>query len=223
MHAGAVHAEGVDPLLASWTAALGDDPDVLAAGRDLLARYAEPHRRYHDRRHLAEVLEALRSLCAGRPVPVEVGCAAWLHDAVHDGRDDDEERSAVLATQVLTSLGVAPAVVAEVARLVRMTLDHDPPPGDDAGALLSDADLAVLGADQERYARYAADVRAEYAHVDDDAFRAGRTTVLRSLLDRPRLFVTPEGRRRWEEAARRNLRDELTILGGAAASADRRP
>lgn len=218
-----MHAGGVDPLLASWTDALGTGPDVLAAGEDLLARYDEPHRRYHDRRHLAEVLAALRRLTAGQEVPAAVVCAAWLHDAVHDGRNDDEERSAVLATRLLTGLAVAPDVVDEVARLVRMTLTHDPAPDDVRGALLSDADLAVLGADPVRYARYAQDVRQEYAHVDDDAFRSGRTAVLRDLLDRPRLYVTEQGHALWDAAARRNLRDEISRLDSASVDAARQP
>jgi predicted metal-dependent HD superfamily phosphohydrolase len=207
----------VDPLLRSWTSALGTRPAVLAAGQDLLARYDEPHRRYHDRRHLAEVLAALDQLTA--EVPVDVVCAAWFHDAVHDGRDDDEQRSAELATRVLTGLSVAPDLVEEVARLVRMTLTHDPAPDDPAGALLSDADLAVLGAGPDRYARYAADVRQEYAHVDDEAFRLGRTAVLRSLLDRPRLYVTEAAHRWWDAAARRNLRDEISRLDGSSGGA----
>lgn len=213
----------MDPLLASWTVALGTRPAVVAAGRDLLARYDEPHRRYHDRRHLAEVLAALRRLTSGDGLPVAVVCAAWLHDAVHDGRDDDEQRSADLAARVLGGLAVAPDVVDEVVRLVRLTLTHDPAPEDLHGALLSDADLAVLGAAAARYDRYAADVRQEYAHVDDDAFRAGRTAVLRSLLDRPRLYVTEQGHRSWDTAARRNLRDEIRRLGGSSVGADLRP
>jgi predicted metal-dependent HD superfamily phosphohydrolase len=213
----------VDPLLASWTDALGTSPDVVAAGEDLLVRWAEPHRRYHDRRHLAEVLAALRQLTGGQETPREVVCAAWLHDAVHDGRDDDEERSAVLATEVLSRLAVGPSVVDEVARLVRLTVTHDPAPDDVSGALLSDADLAVLGSPPERYARYAADVRQEYAHVGDEAFRSGRTAVLRSLLERPRLYVTREGHRRWDAAARRNVRDEISALVAPSAGADPRP
>ena len=218
-----MHAGAVDPLLDSWTQALGDRPEVLAAGTDLLARYDQPHRRYHDRRHLAEVLGALRQLTGGHEVPVAVVCAAWFHDAVHDGRDDDEQRSADLATEVLRALSADPVVVDEVARLVRLTLTHDPSPEDVSGALLSDADLAVLGAAARRYERYAADVRREYAHVDDDAFRAGRTAVLRDLLDRPRLYVTQAGHRAWDAAARRNLRNEIRRLAGASAAADPRP
>ena len=211
----------MEPLLETWTSALDDRPEVLAAGREVLARYDEPHRCYHDRRHVADVLAALQVLTAGPPPPVVL--AAWFHDAVHDGRDDDEQRSADLATRVLQGLDVAPEVVEEVARLVRMTLTHDPAPDDTAGALLSDADLAVLGASADRYERYAADVRREYAHVSDDAFRAGRTAVLRALLDRPRLYVTDEAHCRWDAAARRNLRDEISRLDAASDDADRRP
>lgn len=218
-----MHAGGVDPLLRSWTDALGDGADVVAAGAAVLARYDEPHRRYHDRRHLTEVLAALQQLVDGGGVPVEVVCAAWFHDAVHDGRDDDEARSAELAVQVLRSLGATGVLPQEVARLVRMTLTHDPDADDRSGALLSDADLAVLGADPVRYARYAADVREEYAHVDEDAFRRGRTAVLRSLLDRPRLYVTAEGHRRWDSAARANLRDEIRRLAAASDAAGPRP
>jgi predicted metal-dependent HD superfamily phosphohydrolase len=56
-------------------------------------------------------------------------------------------------------------------------------------------------------------VRAEYAEVPDDLFRTGRAAVLRQLLGLPRLFATPEGRRRWESRARSNLAAELASLG----------
>lgn len=210
--------------MTAWTSALGRAPEVVRAGHDVVARYEEPHRRYHDRRHLAELLAALHALAGEGPVPPAVVCAAYFHDAVHDGGDDDEQRSAELATRVLTGLGLAPSLVAEVARLVLLTVTHDPDPHDVHGALLSDADLAVLGASHDRYARYAQDVRDEYAHVEDAAFRRGRALVLRTLLERPRLYVTEQAARWWEAAARRNLRGELSRLadpsdasGGAAA------
>ncbi|MDP9434853.1 MAG: hypothetical protein M3P93_06525, partial [Actinomycetota bacterium] len=106
-------------LLRRWTAALGTDPDVDAAGRGLLDRYAEPHRRYHDQTHLLEVLVRLEQM--SEPVPPGAVLGAFFHDAVYRGAPDDEERSAVLAAEVLAGLGVAPEVVDEVARLVRVT------------------------------------------------------------------------------------------------------
>jgi predicted metal-dependent HD superfamily phosphohydrolase len=204
----------VSALLQPWVDALGEGPDVRRAGEELLSRYAEPHRRYHDLRHLAEVLAALRTLGAGTAVPVVL--AAYWHDAVYDPRaPDNEARSAVLAGTVLGGLGLEAAAADEVVRLVLLTATHDPDPHDTAGGVLCDADLAVLGAPPARYRTYAADVRREYGHLDDEAFRAGRAAVLRDLLGRTRLFTTEPGRRRWDATARRNLQDELARLGAA--------
>ncbi len=204
----------VEALLEPWVDALGPAPEVRALGRDLLARWAEPQRRYHDRRHLAEVLAALKTLAAD--VPATVLCAAYWHDAVYDpAAADNERRSATLAAAGMARLGAPPPVVAEVVRLVLLTATHCPEPGDAAGSLLCDADLAVLGSAPERYLRYAADVREEYAHVGDDEFRRGRTAVLRGLADRTSLFSTEIGRGCWERPARANLRAELARLDAA--------
>jgi predicted metal-dependent HD superfamily phosphohydrolase len=202
-------------LLAAWRQALGPSPEVFAAGRDLVGRYAEPHRRYHDSRHLADVLRALDTVSEGADVPAAVVLAAYFHDAVYEGTGADEQRSADLAAAVLRSVGRPDAEVDEVVRLVLLTVTHDPADGDVPGSLLCDADLAVLGAAPERYRQYAADVREEYGHVDDADFRRGRAAVLRVLLDQPELFRTPVGRRRWELPARRNLQQELARLGAA--------
>jgi predicted metal-dependent HD superfamily phosphohydrolase len=78
--------------------------------------------------------------------------------------------------------------------------------------VLCDADLAILAAPPAAYAAYTAAVRQEYHFVPDDAFRAGRAAVLRRLLELPRLFRTPYGRRAWEATARYNLTGELEML-----------
>ena len=179
----------------------------------LLAAYADPGRGYHDTRHLTEVLDRLDELAgAGAPFDgVQVGLAAWFHDAVYDGRPGAEERSAQWAETALAA-HAPPGQVAEVARLVRLTQNHRPTPDDRNGCALSDADLAILSAPADRYAEYAADVRREYALVSDADFRAGRAGVLADLLDRPHLFHTEYARERWESAARANVEAELSRL-----------
>jgi predicted metal-dependent HD superfamily phosphohydrolase len=204
-------------LLVRWSRALPDAPRDAAdhVGRDLLARWTEPHRSYHDGTHLRAVLDAVDELAAGADDADAVRLAAWFHDAVHAGRAGEDERaSAELAERVLPALGLAPARVAEVSRLVRLTATHDPVDGDANGAVLCDADLAVLGGDPAGYAGYAARVRAEYRHVPDEAFAAGRAAVLRDLLAHQPLYRTTEGRRRWEGAARSNLAAEIRTLDG---------
>ena len=210
---------GPDDLLAAWTGAFG--PIATAVGRDLLERYAEPHRRYHDTAHLRAVLQTLRRLHPAGELPIAVLAAAFWHDAVYDPTAaDNEPRSADLAAEALTGLGWEPALVTEVRRLVLLTAHHAPAPDDELGALLCDADLAVLASGADVYARYAAGVRAEYAHLGDEGFRAGRAAVLLRLLARPRLFTTGPGRRLWEVAARRNVAAELALLSAPSVAAD---
>ncbi|UQX02292.1 hypothetical protein [Streptomyces sp. RerS4] len=205
-------------LRARWhatTAAAGADPaaDPGPYADRLLTAWAEPQRRYHTTAHLADVLARIDVLAPHAADPAAVELAAWFHDAVYrPDRSENEERSAALAERALPELGVDPARVAEVARLVRLTVTHDPAPGDTNGEVLCDADLAVLAGAPDAYAAYAAAVRAEYGFVPDDAFRTGRAAVLRQLLALPRLFRTPYGATHWEAPARRNLAAELAEL-----------
>ena len=195
------------PLLTRWNAVL---PGHDALFLDLLDRWGEKHRKYHGRTHLLAVLEALDLLTEPADPPRTVLLAAWFHDAVYRGiAGQDEEESARLAEDRLAYEGLPAAEVDEVARLVRMTADHRPESGDGAAALLSDADLSVLGGTPDAYARYLAAVRQDFAHIGDDDFAAGRAAVVRQLLQLEPLFHTPRGRELWLEAARRNLRAEL--------------
>jgi predicted metal-dependent HD superfamily phosphohydrolase len=177
----------------------------------LEAAYADPGRGYHDLMHLAEVLGNVDELMTeDDPAREAVLLAAWFHDAVYEGRDDDEERSARLAEEELG--GLTPDLAAEVARLVRLTRTHRPADDDRTGMVLCDADLAILAAGEERYAEYVRGVRSEYAHVSDADFAAGRSAVLQDLLAKPTLFHLPAARHRWEERARRNVQRELAGL-----------
>ena len=188
---------------------------VDALVEQLLLAYADPTRGYHDLRHLAEVLDHVDQLAAEAAHPDAVRLAAWFHDAVYTataGPGADEEASAQLAERRLADSGVDALTVAQVARLVRLTATHQPDDGDADGAVLCDADLAVLARDPAGYADYVAGVRREYAHVPEPDFRRGRAAVLRELAAAPSLFRTAAGRDLWEQPARRNVAAELAEL-----------
>ncbi|KSU76777.1 Predicted metal-dependent phosphohydrolase, HD superfamily [Pseudarthrobacter enclensis] len=195
------------PLLNRWnTIMAGHDALFL----DLLDRWSEPHRHYHGCTHLLSVLEALDLLTEPAGPPRTVLLAAWFHDAVYRGAaGQDEEESARLAEDRLTHAGLPDQEVDEVARLVRLTSDHRPEPGDTDGTLLCDADLSILGGGPEEYDRYVAAVRKDYAHIGDADFAAGRAAVVRHLLDLDPLFHHPRARDLWQDAAHRNLEGEL--------------
>jgi predicted metal-dependent HD superfamily phosphohydrolase len=189
------------------------EPPPEQYGDALLRRWSEPQRHYHTVEHLAAVLGHIDVLEEYADDAVAVRLAAWFHDAVYlPDRSENEERSARLAERALPEAGVPAERTAEVARLVRLTTGHDPAPDDRDGQVLCDADLAILAAPPSAYAAYTAAVRAEYHFVPSDAFREGRSAILRQLLALPSLFHTPHGREKWEATARYNLTAELEML-----------
>ena len=208
-------------------ARLGGDPvaaDVDA--RELLARYAAPDRRYHDTAHVTQVVRDADRLSAALGLDARdravVALAACAHDVVYERRAGaDEQASAEWAAGRLAAAGVEQGDVRRVVDLVLATADHHARPGDLLAAALMDADLAVLGSDEEGYAAYVAAVREEYAALDDDAWRVGRAAVLRSLLGQQPLYRCEPAHRLWEAAARENLQRELADLeaGGFGAAA----
>ncbi len=192
-------------LRESWARLL---PDAAHVCEDLLQRWAEPHRHYHDQRHLYSMLVALEFLGAATPEML----AAWFHDAVHEHNPPhDEVSSAALTVELLDGL-LATSEIVEVQRLVLLTIDHRPAPEDAAGCKLADADLAILGSSPLRYAESVRDIRLEYATCSDDEFRRGRAEVLQGFLARDPLFHTVAGQERWQGSARRNIGAELATL-----------
>ncbi|MFI7675693.1 hypothetical protein [Actinophytocola sp. NPDC049390] len=178
---------------------------------ELAARYAEPHRKYHNLTHVRQVVRDAVALTEGRDRAL-VALAAWAHDVVYDGRQGEDERaSAAWARANLTAVRLGEEDVARVEGLVLATAEHTAPPGDRTAQALLDADLAVLAAPPADYERYRRAVRAEYAHVTDEQWRVGRAAVLRSLLDKDPLYRLAH---HWETAARRNLAAELAASEG---------
>ena len=117
------------------------------------------------------------------------------------------------ADEALTAAGVPQAAVSEVARLVRLTRGHGPA-ADEAGRLMCDIDLSILGRAVEEFDAYERRIRAEYMWVPEEAFRHGRARILEGLLRRDPLFQTDTFHRRFESSARANLRRALAALAG---------
>ena len=182
--------------------------------QELLDAYAEPHRHYHDSRHIEA---CLRELAAVEGLTADerrvLDYAIWWHDAIYDpARSDNEERSAILAERDLAHIDVDPATRETVARLIHLTRDHKVEPDDRLGALLVSIDLSILGRPAAEYDAYAAAIRAEYAHVPEEMYRPGRAAVLTRFLAAPVIYPDPGFRRRYEEQARANITREIARL-----------
>lgn len=181
--------------------------------------YRASDRHYHGLAHI-EALRALAGEYRGNLAdPDAVEAAIWFHDAVYDSRrSDNEERSAALAAEKLSSL-TDPARLSRIVKMIEATATHALPDlGDGAArqdcALFLDMDLSILGAPQAAFDAYEAAVRREYAWVDDKAWRSGRTAVLKKFLDRAHIFHTEAFRQRFEAQARKNIAGSIAALGG---------
>ena len=179
----------------------------------LVAAYSEQHRHYHTLQHLRECLAHYDAAAPLARRPAEVELALWFHDAVYDPqRQDNEVRSAEWARASVLAAGCEEAVAQRVPALVLATQAHRDDAGDIDTQLLLDIDLAILGASPARFAEYERQIRAEYAHVDEASFRAGRARVLQGFLARPAIYFTAPYREALEARARANLGQSLVRL-----------
>lgn len=180
--------------------------------RDLVARYSEPHRKYHTMQHLEECFGKLEELRALARKPEEIELALWFHDAVYDTkRRDNEEKSAEWARSAVLEKGVAAPAGDRVYGLVMATRHNAVPAGTDA-QILVDVDLSILGATPDRFDEYEVQVRQEYSWVPGPLFRRERRKILEDFLKRPSLFQTAQFVAAYEARARGNLERSLEKL-----------
>ncbi len=178
---------------ALWRKAVGSD-NADAAWRALDAGYGDGSRAYHNWSHVGAMLTGLDE--ARRQTEFEavdfdaVELAIFFHDAIYDPRaKDNEARSADLFREVCGDGALGQDGIRRIADMILATAKHGPS-SDTATRLLLDLDLRVLGGTPEQYRTYVDAVRTEYSFVPDSAWRDGRSAVLRTFLERERIFQT---------------------------------
>ena len=189
----------------AWRGA-GATGDGDAIHQALVAAYDEPHRKYHTSQHLNECIDLFETVEGMALHASEIELALWFHDAVYDvKRADNEESSAAWAKSAVLQAGAAHQVADRIHSLVMVTRHTGVPAAPDE-QLLVDIDLAILGAGKERFAEYERQIREEYAFAPAWLFRRKRRAVLKSFLDRERIYGTDHFHERLEQRARDNLR-----------------
>lgn len=184
---------------------------------DARSANAGPNRFYHTVDHVDDCLAKVDQVADlnERERRILRWAILW-HDIVYDPtRSDNEERSALRAEQELAAAGAARTDVEEVARLIHLTRGHRVAANDRLGALMVSIDLSILGVEPARYRAYADAIRQEYAHVPDELFRQGRTSVLEQLLLAEPLFPDARFRAAFEHQARSNMAAEIDRLSAS--------
>ena len=136
--------------------------------------YASPGRVYHTLDHIQAMLawiERLRSLASDLPA---IQLAAWFHDSIYDPHAaDNEERSAMYAQSVLSSIAIPSATIQAASQMILSTKTHWTEANNRDCQILLDADLAILGAPVWQYNTYRQAIRKEYGWVPETAYKEG--------------------------------------------------
>ena len=206
-----------DTVFQAWVATcawMGTPAPPVAAEifQPVLESYRQPHRHYHNLRHIAQCLAEMAAVRLDLDDKVAVHAAILFHDCVYDpARGDNEERSADVAEAVIRRGKWPQASIDNVRRLILATKHEGRAESRDA-AIVVDVDLSILGKPRGNFDEYERAIRREYEHVPDADFAAGRARVLRSFLDRPTIYQSPPFRALYEKQARENLQRSLARL-----------
>lgn len=184
--------------------------------------YDGPGRAHHNFTHVQEMTRELLRYEDQVDNKRLVTWATLLHDVVYDPQAAPGVNEALSAEQGARDL---PAFLPdeEVAAVVAYTLataDHVDDDSDSDLQLFLDSDLWILGSPEDRYDRYALDIRQEYDHVDSAMYQVGRIAVLEKLaarVDGKYVFQTDVFRDDYEEQAQENITREIEKLRSGVA------
>jgi predicted metal-dependent HD superfamily phosphohydrolase len=181
--------------------------------RLLVNAYSKPDRHYHNLHHINHVLMTIDRFALELEHPIAVKLAVWFHDFVYDSQaSDNESKSAELARDLLTEINLSPEIIDRTQQLILATKGHQIDPDDADRSIFLDADLAILGTVPAQYQNYARSIRQEYGWVSDVEYKTGRTKVLKSFLQRDRLYCTDLLFDELESIARFNMQQEIILL-----------
>lgn len=181
----------------------------------ILSYYQEPHRSYHDERHIDEMTGLASRM--GFALTNEQLLAVWFHDIVYvPGSPHNEVVSAGLMRTIVAQndaafraafdgvdLGLAETIILDTRK---HAATHE------QSRLVLDLDMAIMGSSPERYADYVQGIRYEFSAFSQDAFFDGRAKFLKSILQ-TRFFNLDTFHDKFDAIAQKNIQAELLSMG----------
>ncbi|MFT5168590.1 MAG: putative metal-dependent HD superfamily phosphohydrolase [Saprospiraceae bacterium] len=202
-------------LLASFDI---DKATAKTLWEEIVQYYAEGRRAYHNLNHLYDLFKKLDKYQAEVNDLKAVELAIWYHDIVYDPMSkDNEERSAILCSKRLKTLGLSTSLKEKIYKLIWSTKTHAIEDWKNEAdkkdnEFLLDLDLSILGSNGDKYEKYTSQIRREYNIVPSFLYFSGRKKVLKHFLEMDRLFKTNSFYEKYEKAARKNIWKELETL-----------
>ena len=178
------------------------------------SRYCEPGRFYHTLEHIHDLITNSRQFQAEISDYTSVLLAVIFHDIIYDPASNVNEEDSAELFSVLFMDYLDEIRLKKIINYILATKNHHPGEILDHDLLLFlDLDLSILGRERNEYSSYAAKIREEYKHVEENAFNVGRSGFLRKTLQSDNhIFLTEKFRSVMESKARSNLEWEINLL-----------
>lgn len=182
--------------------------------QELVLRYQEPHRHYHNLDHIESVIKRIYQLAINNGLNdnhlFHAVLGAFYHDAVYvPGWGENEAFSEQMAVDRLKAIGLEDLPVTYIAHAIRETKGHAYRGQARSVQLLLDADLYELSTN---YDENKDKIRWEFGLPSEEDWIEGRSKFLKAYLALDKLYKLP-GQEHQEGRARRNmLQESLDIL-----------
>lgn len=191
-----IENEQTDLLRESWEATCfkytSNAVIIAEEFTNIISRYQEPHRHYHNCQHILELLDLIMEYTAEEYHDIHI-FTAFYHDVVYEpGYTDNEIKSAEFAVKSLEKLGVPVDIIQAVEEIILATQKHEWL-GENIPNQLTiflDIDRVILGAKPERFQEYCRQIRAEFSHFPDEIFIPARVSFLNGLIISEKIFFT---------------------------------
>lgn len=180
--------------------------------KEIEESYSQKNQFYHNLSHIKSIFHYLE--------PVKPDISDWdtiifssfYHDIIYNIHSSkNEENSAELAGKRLKEISYPDELIKKSINQILATKEHKTTTDSDTD-LFTDADLAILGQDQNIYKEYCSLIRKEYAIFPDFIYNKGRIKVLNHFLEMERIYKSAYFYQTLEEKARQNITMELESL-----------
>jgi predicted metal-dependent HD superfamily phosphohydrolase len=174
---------------------------------EIETKYTSSSRHYHNLKHLDDLIGKLHPLKDHFSTWTTIVFAVAYHDFVYNVmKGNNEEKSASIAAEKLSGIGVTSLEIDKCKRLIMATRNHEHI--DDETDIFTDADLSILGSDTQTYRDYARLIRKEYKIFPDFVYYPGRQKVLHRFMEMKHIFKSPYFTQ-YEAQARENIAWEM--------------
>lgn len=179
---------------------------------EIFTKYSEPKRHYHTIDHIKTIIEELKEIQDKISDWDTTLFAVFYHDSIYKATSStNEENSAKLAKKRLTEIGYPAERIAKCTAMIIATKKHERSQDSDTNYFI-DADLAILGQQQEEYQKYTDQIREEYAIYPDFMYYPGRKKALLHFLQMDTIFKTPYFTEKYEKQAKYNISSEIELV-----------